>query len=354
VARPRATSPLLRSLSVAGAAALLVGLGSAGAQAAPATATAPSTSTEAASQLKTLSAKLQQVSNQYVAAQKLLVIRKAQAKTAAARAEATARAATGFQDRVKQLVGSEMKTAPFGSFGALMTSDSPGQFAAQASLIDVVSSRRAAVLKAASTAGAAAAKANADAAAAVTAATRLTADLATKKAELTRESAQSKVLFDRLSLTEQRSILADAGSSDDPRASRADPRTDPVPPVGSVPASKRAAIAVATARAQIGKPYVTGGNGPGSYDCSGLTKYAWAAAGVTIPRVSRDQYAAGTKVARADLQPGDLVYFGSPVYHVALYIGGGQMITAPQPGEYVKYQAVSVFPDYTGATRPGA
>jgi peptidoglycan DL-endopeptidase CwlO len=353
VAVPRATSPLVRSLAVAGAAALAIGVGAAGAQAAPVTAAAPSTSAEAASQLKTLSAKLQQVSNQYVAAQKLLVTRKAQAKTAGARAETAARAAAGYQDRIKQLVGSESRSAPFGSFGAMMTSSSPGQFAAQASLIDVVSSRRAAVLRAAATASATAARADADARAAVAAATRLTRDLATKKAELTRESAQSKVLFDRLSLTEQRTVLADAGASE-PRASRSDPRTDPVPPVGSVPASQRASIAVATARAQIGKPYVTGGNGPGSFDCSGLTKYAWAAAGVTIPRVSRDQYAAGTKVSRSELQPGDLVYFGSPVYHVALYIGGGQMITAPQPGEYVKYQAVSVFPDYTGATRPGA
>lgn len=351
MAVPRATTPLVRALAVAGAAALTIGLGAAGAQAAPVTpAPAPSTSAEAAGQLKTLSARLQQVSNQYVAAQKLLVTRKAQARTAAARAESTARSATGYQDRVKQLVGSEMKSAPYGSLGALMTSESPGQFAAKASLIDVVSSRRASVLKAASSAGAAAARANADAAAAVAAATKLTRDLATKKAELSRESAQSKVLFDRLSLTEQRELLA--GTDD--RASRSDPRTDPAPPVGSVPASERAAVAVATARAQIGKPYVTGGNGPGSFDCSGLTRYAWAAAGVTIPRVSRDQYAAGTKVSRSELQPGDLVYFGSPVYHVALYIGGGQMITAPQPGDVVKYQAVSVFPDYTGATRPGA
>ncbi|HEY6744589.1 MAG TPA: NlpC/P60 family protein [Mycobacteriales bacterium] len=351
---PRATSPLVRALAIAGAAALAVGLGAAGAQAAPVTpAAAPDTSAEAASQLKTLSAKLEQVSNQYVAAQKLLVTRKAQARTAGARAEAAARAAAGYQDRIKQLVGSESRTAPFGSFGALMTSSSPGQFAAQASLIDVVSSRRAAVLSAASTASATATRADAEARAAVAAAARLTRDLAAKKAELTRESAQSKVLFDRLSLTEQRAVLADAGASD-PRASRSDPRTDPVPPVGSVPASERAAIAVATARAQIGKPYVTGGNGPGSFDCSGLTKYAWAAAGVTIPRVSRDQYAAGVKVSRSELQPGDLVYFGSPIYHVAIYIGGGQMITAPQPGEYVKYQAVSVFPDYAGATRPGA
>lgn len=353
MAVPRATSPLVRSLAVVGAVALAIGVGAAGAQAAPVTTAAPSTSAEAAGQLKTLSARLQLVSNQYVAAQKVLVTRTAQAKTAGARAEATTRAAAGYQDRIKQLVGSQARTAPFGSFGAMMTSNSPGQFAAQASLIDVMSSRRAAVVRASASAGATAAKANADAKAAVVAAAKLTRDLAAKKTELTKESAQSKVLFDRLSLTEQRTVLADAGSTE-PRASRSEPRTDPAPPAGSVPASKRAGVAVATARAQIGKPYVTGGNGPGSFDCSGLTKYAWAAAGVTIPRVSRDQYAAGTKVARADLQPGDLVYFGSPVYHVALYIGDGQMITAPQPGDVVKYQAVSVFPDYRGATRPGA
>ncbi len=350
MAVPRPTSLVLRSLSVAGATALLVGLGAAGAQAAPA---APGTSAEAAGQLKTVSARLEQVSNQYVAAQKLLVTRTARARTAAARAESAARAATGFQDRIRQLVGSESRSAPFGSFGAMLSSDSPGQFAAQASLIDVVSSRRAAVLTAAATAGATASRADGEASAAMAAAAKLTRDLATKRAELSREATRSKVLFDRLSLTEQRAVLASAGESE-PRASRGGPRTDPAPPVGSVPPSQRAAIAVATARAQIGKPYVTGGNGPGSFDCSGLTKYAWAAAGVTIPRVSRDQYAAGVKVARSDLQPGDLVYFGSPVYHVALYIGGGQMITAPQPGEYVKYQSVSVFPDYTGATRPGA
>jgi cell wall-associated NlpC family hydrolase len=74
---------------------------------------------------------------------------------------------------------------------------------------------------------------------------------------------------------------------------------------------------------------------------------------VSLPRTSRDQYAAGVKVSRSQLLPGDLVYFGMPVYHVAIYIGGGQMITAPQPGEVVKYQALSTFSDYTGATRPG-
>ena len=138
------------------------------------------------------------------------------------------------------------------------------------------------------------------------------------------------------------------------RASRST-RTAPAPtdPPPSVPVSGRAGIAVSTARAQVGKPYVWGATGPDSFDCSGLTGYSWRAAGVTLPRTSRDQYAAGVKVSRDSLQPGDLVYFGSPIYHVAIYIGNNMMISAPQPGDVVKYQSVDAFSDYAGATRPG-
>ena len=112
-------------------------------------------------------------------------------------------------------------------------------------------------------------------------------------------------------------------------------------------------MAVATARAQIGKPYVWGATGPNSFDCSGLTSYSWRAAGVILPRTSREQYAAGVKVSRSALRPGDLVYFGSPIYHVALYVGSNTMISAPQPGDVVKYQSLDAFSDYAGATRPG-
>ena len=112
-------------------------------------------------------------------------------------------------------------------------------------------------------------------------------------------------------------------------------------------------MAVQTARAQIGDPYVWGASGPDAFDCSGLTSYAWKAAGVILPRISREQYAAGVKVARSALLPGDLVYFGSPIYHVAIYIGNNMMISAPQPGDVVKYQSLDAFTDYAGATRPG-
>jgi len=84
---------------------------------------------------------------------------------------------------------------------------------------------------------------------------------------------------------------------------------------------------------------------------SGLTSWVWRAAGVSLPRTSRDQYAQGRKVARADIQPGDLVYFGDPIHHVGIYIGDGQMISAPQSGDRVKIQS-AFRSDFVGATRP--
>ncbi|MEV7343183.1 NlpC/P60 family protein [Streptomyces sp. NPDC093544] len=102
----------------------------------------------------------------------------------------------------------------------------------------------------------------------------------------------------------------------------------------------KAAKTVAFARAQVGKPYVWGATGPGSYDCSGLTQAAWKAAGVTLPRVTYDQVTAGTTVSLTDAQPGDLVFFYGDVSHVGLYIGNGMMIHAPKPGAYVREESI--------------
>ncbi|MBB0246520.1 glycoside hydrolase [Streptomyces alkaliphilus] len=116
--------------------------------------------------------------------------------------------------------------------------------------------------------------------------------------------------------------------------------------------STRAEQAIAHARAQLGKPYVWGATGPGSYDCSGLTQAAWRAAGVELPRVTWDQVNAGTRIGRADLRPGDLVFFYSDISHVGLYIGDGQMIHAPRPGTNVRVESISVMP-FHSAVRPG-
>ncbi|MEU3072499.1 C40 family peptidase, partial [Streptomyces laurentii] len=102
---------------------------------------------------------------------------------------------------------------------------------------------------------------------------------------------------------------------------------------------------------QIGKPYVWGATGPSSYDCSGLTQAAWRAAGVTLPRTTWDQVKVGTRVATADLQPGDLVFFYDDISHVGIYIGGGKMIHAPKPGAYVREESIYYMPIY-GSVRP--
>ncbi|MGW1622512.1 NlpC/P60 family protein [Streptomyces sp. NPDC002172] len=102
----------------------------------------------------------------------------------------------------------------------------------------------------------------------------------------------------------------------------------------------KAAKAIAFARAQIGKPYVWGATGPGSYDCSGLSQAAWKAAGVSLPRTTYDQVNAGTTVPLADAQPGDLVFFYDDVSHVGIYIGNGMMIHAPKPGAYVREESI--------------
>lgn len=113
------------------------------------------------------------------------------------------------------------------------------------------------------------------------------------------------------------------------------PSTGPPPSAGPPPAgASPAAQAIAYARAQLGKPYVWGGTGPGGYDCSGLVMRAWQAAGVQLPRVTYDQVNAGTHISRSQLSPGDLV-FSNNVGHVQMYLGHGQVIQAPQPGQDV-------------------
>jgi cell wall-associated NlpC family hydrolase len=117
------------------------------------------------------------------------------------------------------------------------------------------------------------------------------------------------------------------------------------------PASGRAGAAVAEAYNKLGSPYEWGAEGPSRFDCSGLTMWAWARGGVSLPHSSQMQYDVLRHVARADVQPGDLVFFGSPIHHVGIYIGGGQMISAPHTGDVVKIQD-AFRGDYVGAARP--
>jgi peptidoglycan DL-endopeptidase CwlO len=122
-------------------------------------------------------------------------------------------------------------------------------------------------------------------------------------------------------------------------------------PSYSGPASGRAAQAIKTAYAQLGDPYVYGAAGPNAFDCSGLTMYAWASAGVSLPHSAAAQYSSTRHVSISALQPGDLVFYYSGISHVAIYIGGGRIIHAPHPGLSVEIAPLHEMP-IVGAGRP--
>jgi cell wall-associated NlpC family hydrolase len=124
-----------------------------------------------------------------------------------------------------------------------------------------------------------------------------------------------------------------------------------VPKTPSAP-NANAQKAVEAALSQLGKPYRWGAAGPDSYDCSGLTQWAWAHADVSLPHNSGAQYAATPRVARSEWAPGDLLFFGDPIHHVGMYIGDGRMVEAPYSGQVVRVNS-AVRSDYVGAGRPG-
>ena len=118
--------------------------------------------------------------------------------------------------------------------------------------------------------------------------------------------------------------------------------------------STQAGKAVAFAYAQLGKPYQWGATGPGSFDCSGLVQAAWAAAGVSIPRTTYSQWAALPHIASSAIQPGDLLYYDGEG-HVAMYVGGGYIIDAPQTGMDIQKIPMNnswYASNFDGAVRP--
>ncbi|MCW2846834.1 MAG: hypothetical protein JWR90_808 [Marmoricola sp.] len=109
---------------------------------------------------------------------------------------------------------------------------------------------------------------------------------------------------------------------------------------------------LAYAKSKVGDSYVFGAAGPSAFDCSGLTMMAWKQAGVSLPHSSSAQYSSGPHVSESELQPGDLVFYYSPISHVGLYIGHGQIVNALNPGAGVKISGLHDMP-YVGAVRPG-
>lgn len=165
-------------------------------------------------------------------------------------------------------------------------------------------------------------------------------------------ASEQATVDDKLAKAED--LLADLKEEERQRlAEQAAESTTPPPPAGELPkASGGAAAAVSYALAQVGDSYVYGAAGPDAFDCSGLTMMAWAQAGVGLPHSSGAQMGSGAPVSSSALQPGDLVFYYSPVSHVGIYIGNGQIVHAANPGTGVVVAGVFSMP-FSGAVRPG-
>jgi cell wall-associated NlpC family hydrolase len=173
------------------------------------------------------------------------------------------------------------------------------------------------------------------------------ANLEAKKRQAEQTVDRTKALLAQVKASDRASLLAAANNGSGGSGGSGAPAPASFP---KVPASGGAAKAVAYAKAQVGKPYVYGASGPGSFDCSGLTMMAWAQAGVSLPHSSSAQYSATRHISSSELQPGDLVFYYQPVSHVAIYVGGGMQVAATHTGDYVRLQAL--HSGITGYGRP--
>jgi cell wall-associated NlpC family hydrolase len=167
----------------------------------------------------------------------------------------------------------------------------------------------------------------------------LKAQLGEEKATIDKKVDEAESLLDRLKAEQRERMMS---------SSRSEVRA----PAAPVPASGRAAAAVSYAMAQVGDAYVYGAAGPDAFDCSGLTMAAWAQAGVALPHSSSAQYSSGPAVSASALQPGDLVFYYSPISHVGMYIGNGMIVHAANPSTGVQVAGLYSMP-FSGAVRPG-
>jgi cell wall-associated NlpC family hydrolase len=314
---------------------------------APAQAT-PATSTEMAELVAARGHELEVISEQFNEARVALAAQREAATAAVATMEQATAALAAAQQQVRGLARTAYTGEGLGSFQALLTSDSADAFVDRMATLQLVAGHQSGILDQAASASVAAAQAQATAQRAAAEAQAQYDAVAAQQAALQAEVDQYRAAFAQLSAQEQQAAIASHGEDD--RASRAERDAAPSGPV--VANSDAAQIAIDAAMTQRGKPYVWAAGGPSSFDCSGLTSYAFRAAGIALPHSSLRQSRMGQAVSRDQLQPGDLVFFYSPVSHVGIYIGNGQMVHAPTSGDVVK--VAPLMSGFSGARRIAA
>ena len=304
----------------------------------PATAAADpdrATSAEQAVQLATEADHELEVVTEQLNEAKVVLERQQAAVAAAEQAAADAQARLDALDgQIRQLARTAYTGDSFSELDVMLTSGSAEEFVSQLGTLDAIAGHTndlvteiALVSEDAATAKAAADKATAEAQAAVDSISAQQADLKKKIEDYQRQYAA-------LTAPQQEEV------------SRAHAGEAVAVPSRVIAPSQAAQVAVDTALAQVGDPYVWGAGGPDAFDCSGLTQYAYSAAGVSLPHSSRSQSGMGQAVSRDQLQPGDLLFYYSPTSHVAMYVGNGQMVhasTAGKPVQVVSFNSMSGF-----------
>ncbi|NYJ05164.1 C40 family peptidase [Petropleomorpha daqingensis] len=311
---------------------------------------APATAKEAAELMAARAHDLEVVTEQFNTARSELETQQAAAKAAAdAVAKAQADLATA-QAQVRGIARSAFTGGTTNGFSAMMTSDSADEFVDKMSTLQMVADHQNAILDQVAAASQAAAQAQTVAAKSAADAQSRYDKVAAQQADLQAQVNKYQADFSRLSAAEQQAAVQLASTHGSDRASR-DDRSEPAPTGPIVADSAAAQTAVDTAMAQRGKPYVWAAAGPSSFDCSGLVLYAYKAAGISLPHSSLQQSRMGQAVSRSDLRPGDLIFFYSPVSHVGIYIGNGQMVHAPTSGDVVKVASIDAVGGITAMRR---
>ena len=333
----------MRGVLAASVAVVVIGFASAPAIGQPTN--PPAGSSDPVQQFKDLSAQAEKLNEDYLKAKSDLADKQAelaQANSDLAAAEQVVQQAQGvenqFRTQVDQLSDASYQGARFNQLSALLSGNSAQDFLERASALQLIASdnydalsKLAAATQRAQDGKNKAADAQRRAQDATNAANQLIADIHQQSQVLEGQFSQVKAALNNLSPA-QRAELADLGDTGVFLA-----------PPGA------AGQAMEWALSQRGKPYGWGDAGPGSYDCSGLTMAAFRTVGVGLPHSAAAQSSMGRAVSRNQLQPGDLVFFGSPAHHVGIYVGDGKMVDAPNVGEVVKVEPLDH--DYSGARR---
>ncbi|OLZ68248.1 hypothetical protein AV521_22370 [Streptomyces sp. IMTB 2501] len=243
-----------------------------------------------------------------------------------------------LRDGLGSLATSQYRSGGIDPSVQLFLSSNPNDFLDKASTLDQLSAQQVDALKKIQDKQRELAQERAEATEKLKDLSATRAQLEQNKKDVQGKLADAQRLLNTLTAKEKQQLADEQQRADRSSSSRVDLGNTP-------PASGRAAAAFAAAQSQIGKPYVYGATGTASYDCSGLTSWAYAQAGISIPRTSQEQATIGTRISSVnDLQVGDLVFFYGDIHHVGLYAGNGQVLHAPHTGADVRYEAMSDMP----------